>query len=435
MRIQHILIAFYFFFICITCIAYVQTSKKVDADNTQISYQQLGIGTDDKLIIGRDIDLQGGICELPHGCTIVFKGGIVKNGTLIGKDTKIAGKGVLFDHVNIKGSWIVPKISTAMFANLTYENALRDVMALTSPKIKNHVEIGQGEYTVKAEKEAGVCISVGSNTELIIRGTIRLMPNDFKRYYIVDVEGRNVSIKGDGCIIGDKHTHKGKQGEWGMGINIMKSENVKISGLTIKDCWGDCIYVGGNSRNVGIENCLLDHGRRQGISITSANNVHIRKCSITNVGGTAPEYAIDVEPNKGDVVDNIIIEKVSAKDCIGGFLVYGRAEKARVGLVTIRNCVIDNNKKVAVNVIKCDMAIIEDCLISQQTVQTVIKCEDDSCVVIKNNLYDYKADVWTDIKMTAKNLIGKNSTRPIVVSKCGKSVVKNNMESKRKANK
>ena len=430
MKIQHILIAFYFFFICITCIAYVQTQKEVDADNTQISYQQLGTRTDDKLIIERDIDLQGGICELPHGCTMVFKRGFVKNGTLIGKDTKIVGKGVFFDHVNIKGSWIVPKISTAMFANLTYENALRDVMALTSPKIKNHVEIGQGEYTVKAEKDAGSCISVNSNTELTIRGSIRLISNDFKRYNIIHVKGTNISIKGGGCIIGDKHTHKGKQGEWGMGIYVMKSENVKISGLTIKDCWGDCIYVGGNSRNVGIENCLLDHGRRQGISITSANNVHIKKCSITNVGGTAPEYAIDVEPNKGDVVDNIIIEKVSAKDCIGGFLVYGRAEKSKVGLVTIRNCVIDNNKKGAVNVIKCGMAVIENCQISQQTVQTVIKCEDDSCVVIKNNLYDYKAELWTKARITTKNLVGKEPAQPIIVSRCGITVLKNNVESK-----
>lgn len=417
---------------CMTITACTSKIRKAPSEvfvsDTYVDYHRLGTIKGNSLVVDRDIDLQGAICEMPDDYTIEFKGGILRNGILVGKNTKIVSEGIIFDYINIKGSWIVPKISTEMFADLSYENALRDVMALTAPDIKNRVEIAQGDFCVRAEKNEDICVPVNSNTELIVQGTIRLIPNAFTHYYIVKVEGSNISISGDGCIIGDKHTHKGKQGEWGMGLYIMKSENVHVSGLTIKECWGDCIYIGGVSENIVIENCYLDHGRRQGISITSANNVNIRKCNITNVNGTPPEYAIDVEPNKGDIVDNIMIEKVSARDCRGGFLVYGRAEKSQIGLVTIQDGKIDNTQELAIRVEKCRTAIIENCQISQNTTQGIIKCEDSESVVVRNNRYHYTQDLWINIKKYAKKIIGKEIVDPITISRCDNSALKNNKE-------
>lgn len=247
------------------------------------------------------------------------KHGVIKNGILIGNNTRINAEGTLFEKVTIKGVWNVPEISTTLFADLSYENALRDVVALANPKVKNRIVIEKGEYKVKAEQKAKVCVPLCSNTDFILKGTIHLEPNEFKHYYIIQANGKNIRIRGNGTIIGDKHTHTGKEGEWGMGIILNGAMNATISGLTIKDCWGDCIYVGGNSRNVIIENCKIDGGRRQGISVTKANGVTIRNCVITNFSGTNPQYAIYVEPNRRDSVDNILIENVTVRDCEGGF--------------------------------------------------------------------------------------------------------------------
>ena len=110
-----------------------------------------------------------------------------------------------------------------------------------------------------------------------------------------------------------------------------------MSGITIKDCWGDCIYIGQNSTDITIKKCNLISGRRQGISITSAKNVLIEKSTIQDVSGCDPQFAIDLEPNKNDTVDNITIKKVKSIDCYGGFKIAGREPGAYVGEVTIIN--------------------------------------------------------------------------------------------------
>ena len=116
-----------------------QQEQKVIADTVNASI--LGIVDGDKIIIDKDVDLKGNVCKIPVGNTLVFKGGILKNGVLNGRMTKIECKGKAFNRVTIKGGWDVPEISTNLFADLNYENSLRDVVALAHPKVKNRVVI------------------------------------------------------------------------------------------------------------------------------------------------------------------------------------------------------------------------------------------------------------------------------------------------------
>lgn len=398
----------------------------VDTINASI----LGIDDGDRIRIDKNIDLKGKVCKIPAGKTLVFKGGMIKNGILNGNKTKIECKGKAFNKVTIKGSWDVPNISTKLFADLSYENSLRDVMALAHPNVKNRIVIEKGDYRVRAEKKATVCIPICSNTDFILKGTIRLEPNDFKGYNIIQAEGKNIKISGNGTIIGDKHTHTGTEGEWGMGINLRGAINATISGLIIKDCWGDCIYVGGNSRNVLIEQCKLDHGRRQGISITKANGVTIRNCSITNVGGTAPEYAIDIEPNSRDSVDNILIEKVTVKDCKGGFLatrgkLKDGAKTPWIGYVTIRNCQVTSISKRPVSAKRCEEVKIEKCSLYAHKGRTAIYVTETEKAVVQNNTASIDGGIIEKAKNCAKKLMGK-ATYPIHVKITDKSIVKKN---------
>lgn len=408
----------------------VPTSANEQVVQDTIPVERLGRVEKGRLLIEHDVNLKGGICLLPKGITLCAKGGLLRHGTIVGEFTKIQAKDALFDKVAIKGSWDVSDISTKLFADLSYENSLRDVVALAHPKVQNRIVIEKGDYRVRAEKKATVCIPICSNTDFILKGTIRLEANDFKGYDIIQVKGKNINIKGNGTIIGDKRSHTGTEGQWGMGINLRSAINSTVVGLKIKDCWGDCIYVGGNSRNVLIEKCRLDHGRRQGISVTKANGITVRNCSITNVGGSAPEYAIDIEPNRRDSVDNIRIEKVTVKDCKGGFLVTRGKPKVGaktpwIGNVTIRNCQVSTKSKRPVSIKRCEDVKIEKCSLYAQKGRTAIAVVETRKAIVQNNSVSIDGSILEKAKNSAKKLMGK-ATAPIHVKTIGQSIIKNN---------
>lgn len=414
---------------CGLCKAGGHRELEVSSKDT-VSLYGLGRLEGDKILIEQDVDLKGAVCIIPKGKTLVFKKGTIRNGTLIGNNTQIESKKSAFDKVAIQGIWDVPEISTRLFKDLSCENALRDVVALSNPNVKNTIVVESGDYKVKASKGGVTCISICDNTELIINGTIRLLPNNLKNYNIIAASGNNIIIKGNGTIIGDKHTHTGTEGEWGMGINFNGAENAIVSGLTIKDCWGDCIYVGGNSRNVLIEKCKLDHGRRQGISVTKADGVTIRDCSITNVSGTNPQYAIDIEPNKRDYVDNILIENVTVRDCEGGFkTTRGEAKSGAktpwIGSVTIRNCQVSCMSKRPINIYRCEEVKIEGCTLYDLNGRIAIIVKETRKAVVQNNIAIIDGSIYEKAKNSAKQIIGKGKD-PIHVKTTGQSVVKNN---------
>ena len=384
--------------------------------NDTIPFQTLGRVENNKIVIDHDVDLKGCACILPKGITLVVNGGAVKNGTLKGNMTRLEFKGLVFDKVAIMGSWDVPQISTSMFTDLSYDNALKDVLALAHSKVQNTIVIEKGDYYVTAHKNADVCLTVPSNSTLIINGSVRLRPNAFPKCDIVRAKGNDIIISGNGSIVGDKHTHLGTDGEWGMGIRFHGVTNSSVRGLTIKDCWGDCIYVGGNSKNVTIENCWLDHGRRQGISITKADDVVIRNCKISNVSGTKPEYAIDLEPNANDTVNHITIENVETAACEGGVLAtIGKrnVEKKNIGQVTIRNCKLSALSKYPIRMNCCERVSIENCTVNVTNEKAAISSSDIFNLVVKGNTINIEKSVDFTLKNTAKKIVGKNFQQPI----------------------
>lgn len=398
------------------------------AEDTILYQDVFGEQESDVWVISHEIDLENKQCSLPKGVTLNFQGGVIKNGTLVGDGTKIDYHGTCFDRVRIQGTWDVPEISTSMFKDLDYDNSLRDVVALSHPDIKNKIVIENGDYQVTATKDGDVCILVCSNTELMLNGIIRMTPNSYRGYDIVRAWGDRIVIKGTGTIVGDKHTHTGNTGEWGMGIKVLEAHDVTISGLTVRDCWGDCIYVGEESTSVLIVDCQLDHGRRQGISITAADSVTINNCIITNVAGTPPEYAIDVEPNGGDIVDHVTIDRVTVLDCKGGFLVYGRAKDARVGKVTIRNCQVSADKKITIDADKCDTLSVHDCDITQHNSWGCIACTEVGYVEIMNNTLHYDKGIMARLKDWARSKFGKKRVTVLDIEDCGMSIVERNRE-------
>ena len=335
--------------------------------------------------INDTIDLQGKTWYLPDNITLCINGGLLKNGAVVGNNTALQYKGVIFNRVQVKGTWIVPQIKTSMFADLSYKNSLKDVFALANPKIKNKVFVETGNYCLSALKNHDRCLRLPSNMDVTINGTLILAPNSFEEYTMIFINGNNITLHGNGSIVGDKQKHLGSRGEWGMGIYIHESNKVKMSDITVKDCWGDCVYIGGGSKDIYIEKCILDNGRRQGISVTSAANVYIRNCTISNVGGTSPQYAIDLEPNAGNVVENVMIYDVKSLNCQGGIMSHGRAKDAKIGLIKVCNTTIEGAKLCPLYFEKGKNVTIEKCILKNNGTNFMIVCNDIDSVRIENN--------------------------------------------------
>ena len=260
-------------------------------------------------------------------------------------------------------------ISIILFLSCLFAPLQSDVKVV--PSNGGHIANGryvipEGEHVVKITKEKGAWLTVGDNTELVIDGNIQLDGNGLRSCDIIRVTGRNVRIHGKGSITGDRRTHKGKDGEWGMGIRLHGANDVTLEGLTISDCWGDCIYIGGKTERVTIDGCVLRGSRRQGISITNANCVTVSDCRIANISGTNPQYAIDIEPNKRCVVDSILIKNIIVSNCEGGIrAIIGKKEVgyARIGKVEILDCHVMANSRHTIHFAGCDQATVSDCMI------------------------------------------------------------------------
>lgn len=327
--------------------------RKNISGNKNVLTQSMINSTNTEYIIQYDYDLLGEIILIPLGSVLHFKGGSFNNGTLVGVGTQILtenNKGI-FNWIHISGSWNVPEITSAWFTDATDDNVIKQCFNLAHDYVHNTITIENGFYNVDTLEDYTGAITVGSNTEVIILGTIQQKANSFDHAYVIDVAAgaENVYIHGNGTIIGNKATHPTPSGksEWGHGINICESYNVTVEGITIKDCWGDSIYVGYQATpavSVVLRNLTLDGSRRQGISITSAKNILVDNCVIKNISGTSPQSGIDIEPNANSIIDNVAIKNCNITNCGGWGIDLYNVNINSMNDILIQNVVVDGCK-------------------------------------------------------------------------------------------
>ena len=333
------------------------------------------------------IDLNGEQLVIPENFTLSFNDGVVRNGIIVGNNTAVIAEDnkIIFEDVIISGTWSVSNIHSSWFSN--NENCLQNVLALTSPDKHNTVYINSGSYSVTIDNNAESCLRINSNTDIILNGDIYLKPNGFTHYNIIDIYGNDITLSGEGSIIGDRDRHCANEGEWGMGIMIRKSSNVTINDIIIKDCWGDCIYITEDSCKITIEKCTLVNSRRQGISIIDAKDIIIKDIIFSDIQGTSPEYAIDIEPNQNCSVDNVWIENVDIRNCRGGLLVYGGATNAFIGKVSISDSHISNSRKLPIRIIQNAYISIRNCYITGFPDKAITSVKTDSIVIKGNTIH------------------------------------------------
>ena len=311
----------------------------------------------------------------------------------------------------------------------TYRVSNGDVSIFDGREVKNgKLVISEGDYLVRIKENGGTCLIIGDNTEVIIDGNIKLVANNFESYDIIRVLGSRVKIHGKGSIVGDKSTHTGKEGEWGMGIHFRGSNNATLSGITIKDCWGDCIYIGKQSNNILIKNCRLDNGRRQGISVTSADSVFVKNCTISNVGGTNPQYGIDIEPNRNCSVNYVLIDNVTVTNCEGGIRALVPAagiESAQIGTVEIQNCKLSAKSRYPIHFSVVKTGKVEKCIIDATNERPSINANYVENLKICNNTLNVDTKLLASIKNKLRKLVGRKNSVIRVANGSDKGV-KNN---------
>ncbi|HHB1665909.1 TPA: right-handed parallel beta-helix repeat-containing protein [Acinetobacter baumannii] len=178
-------------------------------------------------------------------------------------------------------------------------------------KQKKAVYIPAGTYLIDANKS--IMPKNGSEIRLDPNTKLKVIPTKHGSYRVFQVKNvKNVKVSG-GTLVGDKHTHIGNTGEWGMGIEIRDSQNISISNMNIDKMWGDAIYVGTSGKNstydISLKNIKMDDNRRQGISIISVNKLLASNITATNTSGAMPASGIDIEPNNGSMILKDIVLK------------------------------------------------------------------------------------------------------------------------------
>lgn len=190
-----------------------------------------------------------------------------------------------------------------------------------------NVWIPDGTYPINAQ--SGLNPRDNQKIYLLPDAFLKVISSGDESYQVFRLQDKEGIVIEGGAILGDRHTHVGSGGEWGMGISISGCRDIIIRGVTIKDCWGDGIYINSSdtnpySQNIQIINCICEGNRRQGLSVVACRGALIMGCVFCNTGGTDPQCGLDLEANKGHVVRDVLVTRCTAYGNSGsGFQVSG----------------------------------------------------------------------------------------------------------------
>lgn len=88
-----------------TALTYDSWGSEIMPRVSQIQVEKNPFRTSDiTYVIRQDMDLGSTVAHVPKGSELIFDGGKIVNGELVSNNTRIKGKGILFDKVKIFGT-------------------------------------------------------------------------------------------------------------------------------------------------------------------------------------------------------------------------------------------------------------------------------------------------------------------------------------------
>ena len=251
--------------------------------------------------------------------------------------------------------------------NERLDSEYQEVTTQLAEKAKQHwVDVSQPPYSVVSDSVTDVSVAINkaildvsiagggivyipySNNKYMINPTTSIKPRNnvtlqvddgvifealptssdsYRIFDLTDVSDFNVY--GKFKMIGERDSHLGTTGEWGMGVEMRGATNIYFEYLEANNCWGDGLYIGSSTNknyceNIVIGTLVCDNNRRQGMSVVSVRGLNIEIATLTNTNGTNPQSGIDFEPNNNlEYLQDIKIKKLITKgNANSGILVY-----------------------------------------------------------------------------------------------------------------
>lgn len=199
------------------------------------------------------------------------------------------------------------------------------------------VYVPPGTYRVHAVSGNRLTLKSNMTFKMANDAILKMFPTDKKNYSVLRIpHAENVIVKG-GTLLGDRNNHKGRGGEWGMGIFIMEgSKRITISNVRVRNMWGDGFHVS-DAQDVAFCRVQAERNRRQGLSIIKGNRILVTRSIFRDTQGTRPAAGIDLEPDRPDqTISNVRIERSKfINNEGGGVMIAGK--KAQISRIQIQD--------------------------------------------------------------------------------------------------
>lgn len=256
------------------------------------------------------------------------------------------GMTIISSNTTATGRWLLQGRLNTHSAGCYAEGATDDTAKLNAIALLGlgyQVRVKRGVYMVNAVAN-GFKLKSGNYFYCEDDVVFKVIPNAANSYSAVTTEADVVGAKllGKFTILGDRTSHTGTTGEWGMGISVKSSVDVEFGDVLIRDTWGDGVYIGSTTTtapapvDTKFGRLKIDNCRRQGLSVITCDGLDFDYLEASNINGISPECGVDFEPNAGgQSIKRVRIKELVTRNCAWHGLVLGLG-KIDGGFVDIR---------------------------------------------------------------------------------------------------
>ena len=340
--------------------------------------QEMLMQKGDTFVIRKNYILQDKVLTLPEGKTLIFDGGSIDRGEIVGNHSDIQvnqTKPAFGLNIKISGVWNVAEVHDGWFSfdpssEFVSNQVINNLLAFSNDSTPCHIILEEDrtyyfELPYKGRANLGAVVStktvngnvrrnysdllkeefsylriftIPSNTHLTVNNKLKMLPTSVGAYFVFWEYGKeNITVDGRGTIAGDNDWHRydkpftGKNfyGEWGHIFRCIRCSNFVFKDITISDAFGDCVINSGSisleetesrwSSGMVMENVKVLRARRNGVAL-GMRDVVIRNCVFEDCGsqavkGTKPMSAIDFEPDGLADFPEIGNENVMVENC------------------------------------------------------------------------------------------------------------------------
>ena len=340
--------------------------------------QEMLNGKGDVFSVKRDYDLDGKTLTLPKGKKLVFKGGSLDGGVIVGNQSGIQvdqSRPAFGKNLVISGTWDVREVYDSWFdfdpsEDFVSNQIINNLLAFTDDESPCHIFFNEDrtyffELPYKGRADVGNMVpskvvngktkrnyseifedsfsflrifTIPSNTHVTINSKLKMLPTNLGAYFVFWEYGKqNIRIDGKGEISGENDWHKydtyfsdaKSYGEWGNLFRCLKCSGFSFKDITVSDAFGDCIIYSGSryadekderwSSDLTLENVKVLRARRNGVAVGARNVIirgcHFEGCGTKQVRGTSPRCGIDFEPDGIASFPEVGNENVLMENC------------------------------------------------------------------------------------------------------------------------